>query len=223
MTGSAHYRAYRLPIQLDSDGVRLSANLTVPTRASGLILFVHGSASGRSSPRNRVVARALEQHGFGTLLLDLLTLDEDSSEQQHGSPARDIRTLAARVDHAIVWLSLEESTSALPLGLFGVGSGASAAILAATANPTQVRAVVASGPPPGVREDALDALRAPFLLVVGGKDTHHVDLGRTAFSRGSHPKRIAIVPDSTSSFVQPAALARVATLASDWFLEHVRV
>ncbi len=199
----------------------LAADAVVPPRPRGLVLFAHGSGSGRRSPRNRHVARALEAHGLGTVLLDLLTPDEETLDAETGHLRFDIDLLARRLLGAADWLADEPDTGGLPLGLFGASTGAAAALIAAAARPRRVGAVVSRGGRPDLAAHALTRVHAPTLLIVGGEDHPVLELNREALTRLPGPKRLAVVPGAGHLFEEPGALDEVATLAAGWFVEHL--
>lgn len=199
----------------------LRGDLALPARAVGLVLFAHGSGSGRHSPRNRLVAEHLQQGGLGTLLLDLLTEKEAAADQYTARHRFDIDLLAERVGFAANWLAGETGTADLPYGYFGASTGAAAALVAAAANPGLVRAVVSRGGRPDLAADALPHVLAPTLLIVGGEDFEVIRLNREAFARLRCPKQLEIVPAATHLFEEPGTLEEVSRLARAWFLEHL--
>jgi putative phosphoribosyl transferase len=198
-------------------GRRLEGDLRIPADARGVVLFAHGSGSGRHSPRNQLVAATLDQAGFATLLLDLLTAEEEAAEQAGGMLRFDVGLLADRLQAAMDWLRNEPRTRALPLGLFGASTGAAAALLAAAARPDQVGAVVSRGGRPDLAGPALERVRAPTLLIVGGRDPQVLALNRAAQARLGGPVELVVVPGATHLFEEPGALEQVARLARDWF------
>lgn len=192
----------------------LTGDLTVPTQANGLVVFVHGSGSSRLSPRNRAVADALQQAGFATLLFDLLTPEEDSDP----SARFDIPLLAQRLAATLRWLQADPALAALPIGLFGASTGAAAALIAAAAQPARVGAVVSRGGRPDLAgEDVFARVHAPTLLIVGGADHEVLALNRQALARLPRSAELGIVPGATHLFEEHGALDQVATLASAWF------
>jgi putative phosphoribosyl transferase len=204
-------------------GVPLEGSLIVPRGASGLVLFVHGSGSSRFSPRNRYVAEELGARGLATLLVDLLTEDEEQLDEQTAELRFDIGLLAARVARATDWLEREPATARLRVGYFGSSTGAAAALVAAAARPDVVAAVVSRGGRPDLATDALDDVRAPTLLIVGARDREVLRLNREAFLRLRGPKALELVPGATHLFDEPGALEQVAALASVWFERHLAV
>jgi putative phosphoribosyl transferase len=200
-------------IEIPAGRRRLSGILTVPPGAEGVVAFAHGSGSGRFSPRNQFVARALEEGGLATLLLDLLEEEEAEDREK----VFDIELLGERLQCAADWLSQEPQTRALRLGYFGASTGAGAALLAAARNPTAVAAVVSRGGRPDLARDYLSAVRAPTLLIVGGDDDVVVQLNEQAFRLLQCRKELVIVPGATHLFQEPGTLEEVARLAREWF------
>jgi dienelactone hydrolase len=198
---------------------RLSATLGVPEKARGLVIFAHGSGSGRRSPRNRFVAASLNQAGLATLLLDLLTEDEEQLDSQTGKLRFDVVLLARRMDFATEWARTQRDISALPVGYFGASTGAGAALVAASER-DDVRAVVSRGGRPDLAGDALAAVKAPTLLIVGSLDSVVLELNRSAAARLKHCE-IAIVPGATHLFEEEGALETMTSLAQRWFLQHL--
>jgi putative phosphoribosyl transferase len=205
--------AQRRPARI---GARLlEGELATPPDAMGLVLFAHGSGSSRLSPRNTFVAEALQSRGFATLLFDLLTEAEAADRRR----VFDIPLLAARLGEALDWARAE--APGVALGLFGASTGAAAALAAAAGAP-DVAAVVSRGGRPDLTGDALERVRAPVLLIVGGNDHAVLDLNRTALARLPGPKRLEIVPGATHLFEEPGALEAVIDRAGDWFEAHLR-
>jgi pimeloyl-ACP methyl ester carboxylesterase len=198
--------------------VAVAADLELPDPASGLVMFAHGSGSSRHSPRNQMVAEWLRQRGFGTLLADLLTPDEEAADQHTGHLRFDIDLLAERVvgivDH------VPEQVTRLPVGLFGASTGAAAALLAAAQRPDVVRAVVSRGGRPDLAAAGLAAVTAPTLLIVGGADTQVLELNRQAARQIRTVCRLHVVPGATHLFEEPGALAEVAEQAAAWFTAY---
>jgi putative phosphoribosyl transferase len=196
---------------------QLPGRLTIPSGAAGLVVFAHGSGSGRHSPRNQAVARALNDAGLGTLLFDLLSPEEEGDRAN----VFDIPLLAGRLGAATAWLRDEENAGALPIGFFGASTGAGAALWAAAEPDSPVRAIVSRGGRPDLARARLDAVRAPTLLIVGGRDEAVLEMNRDAARHLSCEHRIEIVPGATHLFEEPGALEAVADLATRWFLEHL--
>jgi putative phosphoribosyl transferase len=199
----------------------LQGDLHLPAGARGLVLFAHGSGSGRKSPRNRFVAQALRSRGLGTLLFDLLTEEEEEQDAIDGHLRFDIPLLARRLGAVTDWIRGQRSVSDLSVGYFGASTGAAAALMAAAERPRDIRAVVSRGGRPDLAEDALERVRAPTLLIVGGADGPVIELNRAAMARMSAPKKLVIVPGATHLFEEPGALEEVARLAGDFFVAHL--
>jgi putative phosphoribosyl transferase len=195
----------------------LFGDLASPPGASGVIAFAHGSGSSRFSTRNQHVAGILQQHGFATLLIDLLTPDEEAIDTRTAHLRFDIDLLASRMVAIVDWLRRWPATSALPIGLFGASTGGAAALVAAAARPHEVAAIVSRGGRPDLAGPALPNVVAPTLLIVGGRDTDVIALNRDAMARMSCEVVLDIVPGATHLFEEPGALDRVAELAGAWF------
>jgi pimeloyl-ACP methyl ester carboxylesterase len=200
----------------------------VPPRARGIVVFAHGSGSGRLSPRNRAVSDVLVQARFGTLLLDLLTPEEEAEDLVTARLRFDIRLLADRVIGAIDWLDAEAVVGDLPprlhhlrLGCFGASTGAAAALIAAAERADRVAAVVSRGGRPDLAGDALPQVRAPTLLIVGSRDVDVLELNRRAQAALGGEARLEVVPGAGHLFEEPGALERVAQLARNWFERHL--
>lgn len=206
----------------DTSGpVILEGLLSLPAGASGLVVFAHGSGSSRHSPRNRHVARILQEAGFATLLLDLLTLDEETEDALTGHLRFDIDLLTRRLISAATWSAGRPDTQDLALGYFGASTGAGAALVAAAKCPDLVHAVVSRGGRPDLAGAALERVQAPTLLIVGGHDPLVIDLNREALGRLRVLKRLEIIPGATHLFEEPGTLDQVAELARDWFARHL--
>jgi putative phosphoribosyl transferase len=198
--------------------IELEGDLEVPQHAAGVVLFAHGSGSSRLSPRNRFVAQKLREERLATLLIDLLTLEEDRSRETRF----DIDLLTERLAGAARFLAREPRTAKLKLGLFGASTGAAAALRVAGALPAEVGAVVSRGGRPdltGAR--ALARVRAPTLLIVGGNDFGVIELNEQAFAQLGCAKELSIVPGATHLFEERGALEKVAELAARWFARHL--
>ncbi|MGH3487463.1 MAG: dienelactone hydrolase family protein [Actinopolymorphaceae bacterium] len=202
--------------------VQLQGDLVLPTGAVALILFAHGSGSSRHSPRNRAVARTLQGGGFGTVLLDLLTADEEVLDRQTAELRFDIALLGARVTAAVDEVRRWEEAAGLPIGIFGASTGAASALVAAAERPDDVGAIVSRGGRPDLAGAALGRVLAPTLLVVGSEDRQVLALNQQAAARLSAPHDIAVVGGATHLFEEPGALERVAQLASEWFTRYLR-
>ncbi len=198
----------------------LEADVVWPSPPRGVVLFAHGSGSGRHSPRNRAVAGVLNRAGLATVLVDLLSVEEEQTDLATGQLRFDIDLLADRVVRLVDWLN-DQGAPGAPVGLFGASTGAAAALVAAAARPGTVAAVVSRGGRPDLAAVALARVTAPTLLIVGGSDTPVIELNRDAFERLQVDKRLEIVEGATHLFEEPGALERVAELARDWFVEHL--
>jgi pimeloyl-ACP methyl ester carboxylesterase len=202
---------------LDLAGVRLQADMVVPDEAVGVVLFAHGSGSSRHSPRNRAVAGTLHGRGLATVLVDLLTPDEDRTDATDRRPRFDIGLLADRLIGAMDRLDTAPDTADLPLGLFGASTGGAAALVAAAARPEKVRAVVSRGGRPDLAGAALAQVKAPTLLIVGEHDPEVVDLNQRARQTMTAPTELRVVPGASHLFEEPGTLEEVAVQAADWF------
>ncbi|MPY38540.1 hydrolase [Streptomyces phyllanthi] len=208
-------------VRVTAAGVVLDADVVVPSRAQGVVLFAHGSGSSRSSPRNRYVAGELQTVGVGTMLADLLTRQEERLDTLTGEYRFDIGLLSARVMELADWLREYEPTMDLGIGLFGASTGAAAALVAASVRPDSVRAVVSRGGRPDMADRFLDSVRQPTLLIVGKLDREVVELNREAMKRIPGETRLELVPHATHLFGEPGALEQVARLAREWFHRHL--
>lgn len=204
-------------IQIAAGGVTLEGNLIVPEQATGAVLFAHGSGSSRHSPRNRYVARQLNSAKFATLLVDLLTAQEEAVDARTGHLRFDIALLADRLIGATDWLLGHPDTRHLPLGYFGASTGAAAALVAAAQRPDAVGAVVSRGGRPDLAGPALPLVKAPTLLIVGGNDIQVIELNRAALAQLRCEKHLVIISGATHLFEEPGALEQVARLATEWF------
>ena len=205
-------------VHIPAGNATVEGMLEIPDAASGLVLFAHGSGSSRHSPRNNYVARVLRDAGVGTLLMDLLTPDEDRDYSQRF----DIALLTGRLLEAAHWAAAHEPTRSLALGFFGASTGAAAALEAAAALGGLARAVVSRGGRPDLAsEDALRKVSAPTLLLVGGYDDGVIDLNQYAFDRLRCKKEFVIVPGATHLFEEPGTLEAVAERAAGWFAEYL--
>lgn len=202
--------------------VELRGDLSLPEDASGVVLFAHGSGSSRHSPRNRLVARELQDAGLATLLLDLLTEEEETADAVTGHLRFDIQLLADRLVSATDWIRAEPHTQSLPLGYFGASTGAGAALVAAAQMHGEVGAIVSRGGRPDLAgDDALPRVTAPTLLIVGGHDLPVIEMNRSALAQLPGEKEMEIVPGATHLFEEPGTLEEVARLARDWFIVHL--
>lgn len=203
------------PVDIPASAVTLRGILSVPLRPRGFVVFVHGSGSGRLSPRNLAVAATLQSEQLGTLLFDLLT----PAEAVERGNVFDIGLLTGRLEAATNWLRCQPEAAGLPIGFFGASTGAAAAIVAAGRAGHDVAAVVSRGGRPDLAGAALPDVTAPTLLLVGGNDDQVLELNRAALARMSCPKRLRVIPGATHLFEEPGALEEVARLAAGWFVE----
>jgi putative phosphoribosyl transferase len=191
--------------------------LNLPAGASAVVIFAHGSGSGRFSPRNQYVAQVLQRAGLATLLLDLL--EEDEADDR--SKVFDIALLAGRLQAAADWLASQPETEKLRLGYFGASTGAGAALWAAAASPQSTGAIVSRGGRPDLARDVLPRVESPTLLIVGGDDEIVLELNREAFELLECSRQLDVVPGATHLFPEPGALEEVARLAQEWFLHYL--
>lgn len=204
-------------INIKIDNVSLEGNLSIPKGALGIVLFAHGSGSSRFSPRNIFVAKELEKAGIATLLIDLLTEEEDEVYETRFN----IGLLTERLVAVAGWLAENPETKNLRMGLFGASTGAAAALRAAAATKTHVYAVVSRGGRPDLAMEDLAKVKAPTLLIVGGEDDGVIELNQKAFAKLRCEKELKTVPGATHLFEEPGALEEVATLASTWFQKYL--
>jgi dienelactone hydrolase len=208
-------------VRVQAGSATLEGDLEIPEAAMGVVLFAHGSGSGRHSPRNRFVARQLQTAGLATFLIDLLTPEEEAVDVHTAHLRFDIPLLAKRLVAATRWLAADPSTRALKVGYFGASTGAAAALVAAAEEPDRVGAVVSRGGRPDLAGPALPRVRAPTLLIVGSRDLAVLEMNRTAMASMQAVTRLEIVPGATHLFEEPGALEAVASLARDWFLRYL--
>jgi putative phosphoribosyl transferase len=201
--------------------VALEGNLCVPANARGVVLFAHGSGSGRHSPRNRYVARSLREAGLATLLIDLLTHEEEEIDLQTRHLRFDIGLLAERLVGATDWLVQNPDTQNLRIGYFGASTGAAAALVAAVERPKFVGAIVSRGGRPDLAGPALPRVAAPTLLIIGGSDHPVIGMNQEALEQLHGEKKLEVVPGATHLFEEPGALEEVARLAADWFVRRL--
>lgn len=211
--GQTLEKAVRIP----QPGLVLGGDLAVPPGAKGLVLFAHGTGSSRFSPRNRYVAGVLRRHGCATLLFDLLTERESAVR----ATVFDVELLAARLARAADWARSQPELAALTLGYFGASTGAAAALIAAARQAGAVAAIVSRGGRPDLAAPYLEQVRAPTLLIVGGRDHGVLEYNRAALERLAGPKQLVVVPGATHLFEEPGALERVAELAAQWFQRYL--
>jgi putative phosphoribosyl transferase len=221
MNNSATQAVEERMVRVTTGPVRLDGNLSLPKEARGVVLFAHGSGSSRHSSRNRHVARLLNEAKLATLLIDLLTLDEEAIDTRTARLRFDIDLLAERLVGATDWLTQYPDTQSLPIGYFGASTGAAAALVAATERPDVVNAVVSRGGRPDMAGSALMRVRAPTLLIIGGNDAQVIQLNRAALAQLRCEKQLVIVPGAAHLFEEPGALDEVARLAREWFHRHL--
>ena len=199
----------------------IEGNLVIPIGARGVVLFAHGSGSGRFSPRNQYVAKVLNEAGIGTLLIDLLTKEEEEIDTATGEFRFDIGLLSQRLEVATEWLKQNPATKSLAIGYYGASTGAAAALIAATKFPKDVKTVVSRGGRPDLAMQHLQKVKVPSLFIVGEKDTVVIDLNKKAMEQVPAEKKLEIVPGATHLFEEPGKLEEVAKLSADWFLAHL--
>lgn len=216
-----HLTAEPQEIEITIPAGRLRGALAVPRGAKGIIVFAHGSGSSRHSPRNRQVAEMLQDAGLATLLMDLLTHDEDAVDQYTREYRFNIDLIGDRVTEVTDWVTRNPATCNLPIGLFGASTGAAAALRAAAARPRLVRAVVSRGGRPDLAGEALAHVQAPTLMIVGAEDRQVIHLNALARGHMHAPVQVVLVPGATHLFEEPGTLAAASRLARDWFLDHL--
>lgn len=214
--------SHRSSVSIHADDRMLYGDLMVPPNAKGIVLFAHGSGSGRHSPRNQFVAKVLQEAGLATLLMDLLTLEEEKIDARTQHLRFNIPLLAGRLVSAADWvLDHLNAVGRLKIGYFGASTGGGAALIAAAKRPNETRAVVSRGGRPDLAGFHLPHVKAPTLLIVGGEDTIVIDLNQKAFSQLSVTKDLKIIPNAGHLFEEPGAMEQVAELAQDWFLRFL--
>lgn len=204
-------------VRIPAGRATLNADLVVPADAKGIILFAHGSGSSRHSHRNQFVARTLQQSDFATLLMDLLTIEEEHLDNQTRELRFDIGMLADRLTAAVKWAAQQPTLKHLPIGLFGASTGAAAAIVTANSLPVVVRSVVSRGGRPDLAGEALKTIKTPTMLIVGGYDDAVLVLNEQAKAKMTGEVALKVVPRATHLFEEPGALAQVADFAVSWF------
>jgi dienelactone hydrolase len=207
-------------VAIDIGAASLKGSLAIPEQARGLVIFAHGSGSGRHSPRNRAVAAELNAAGLATLLFDLLTPDEEARDRHTAQLRFDIRLLTRRLLAAVDWAARQPETAHLAIGLFGASTGGAAALMAAAESPA-VRAVVLRGARPDLAADALSRVTAPTLMIVGGADLLVLELNRRACAQMAAECELQVIPGATHLFEEPGALETVSRLATEWFTRHL--
>ena len=208
-------------VRVMAGSIAMDGTLCVPDGARGIVLFAHGSGSSRHSPRNRYVAQVLQNGGLATLLIDLLTAEEDEVDAQTTRYRFDIDLLARRLGGATDWLLEHPGTSDLRIGYFGASTGAAAALRAAYQRQHAVEAIVSRGGRPDLAGDILALVRTPTLLIVGGRDATVIELNEQALARLGGEKQIEFVAGATHLFEEPGALEEVALLAREWFRRYL--
>jgi putative phosphoribosyl transferase len=204
------------PVKVATGRVMLDGDLSIPPHPRAVVLFAHGSGSSRFSGRNKRVAEQLRERGFATLLMDLLTPNEEALDALTGEYRFDIGRLAERLVGAAEWLATEPATAKLPLAIFGASTGGGAALVAAAEIPDRIAAVVSRGGRPDLAGEALGRVRAPTLLIVGGNDEAVIELNREALAQMRTTARLQVIPGATHLFEEPGALDEVARLAAAW-------
>lgn len=211
----------RREIAFQAGPAQLRGTLSIPDPMHGLVLFAHGSGSSRHSPRNLFVARHLEVEGLGTLLFDLLTPDEESVDQRTSEHRFDVPLLGSRLMEATKWIDSDDALRGTRLGYFGASTGSAAALIAASRLGDRVGAIVSRGGRPDLAGEALSAVTAPTLLVVGGHDEAVLAMNERAYHRLAGEKHLAVVPGASHLFEEPGALEAVATIAREWLVRHL--
>ena len=209
------------PVRISVNDIVLYGDLEIPAQAFGLVIFVHGSGSSRFSPRNIHVAAELNRRGFATLLLDLLTPEEQKIDLETMEYRFDIPLLAERSMLVARWAQRQPETERLPIGLFGASTGAAAALITAAELDNEIAAVVSRGGRPDLAEDALGNVESPTLLIVGGEDRAVLQLNRTAMKRITGICSLHVVPGATHLFEEPGALEEVTRAAAYWFEKYM--
>lgn len=210
-------------VEIDANGVIINGNLTIPKRARGIVIFAHGSGSGRFSPRNRFVAEELNKADIAALLIDLLTGEEEREDEVTREYRFNIDLLASRLMYATHFVKQDSRTSELHVGYFGASTGAAAALVAAAQLPEQVEAIVSRGGRPDLGGEALGRVKAPVLLLVGGEDYQVIDLNKEALEKlaSVKNKELVIIPGATHLFEEPGKLEDVASHAVEWFKKYL--
>ena len=215
-----HYTEVR-SVLVSIDSIKLHGDLTIPKNAEGIVLFAHGSGSSRHSPRNKYVAQVLQKSGLATLLLDLLTEEEEKVDDYTAHLRFDIELLAKRLAGATHWITKNPDTKNLNIGYFGASTGAAAALVASVDCSNIIKAIVSRGGRPDLAGSALPRVKAPTLLIVGGNDSPVIEMNEEALNLLKIEKKIVIVPGATHLFEEPGTLEEVAQLGADWFVNHL--
>lgn len=212
-----------IEVRILIDSIYLEGILSIPEGAKGIVVFVHGSGSSRHSPRNQYVAKELQKGGLGTLLFDLLTVEEEKVDMITRHLRFDIDLLSKRLIDVTRWILSRPDTKDLNIGYFGASTGAAAALIASSEHSDIVKAVVSRGGRPDLAESALMYVKAPTLLIVGGEDTQVIDLNKWALDKMVMlDKELKIVPGATHLFEEPGTLEEVARLAGEWFKKYLQ-
>jgi putative phosphoribosyl transferase len=219
--GSPELTVEERSVRITVGSLTIEGNLNLPAGARAIVLFSHGSGSSRHSSRNRHVARVLNEATLATLLIDLLSAEEEKIERYTAHLRFDIGLLAERLVHATGWLAQETDTKHLRIGYFGASTGAAAALVAAAERPRKVGAIVSRGGRPDLAGAVLVRVDAPTLLIVGGNDLQVIELNRAALVQLRCERQLVIVPGATHLFEEPGALDEVARLAREWFQRHL--
>ncbi len=214
-------RQARNEVAIPSGFVEVKGNLEIPVGAGTIVLFAHGSGSSRFSPRNTYVADLMNKRGIATLLIDLLTPEEEAVDEYTGQYRFDVNLLAQRLVDSTIWLKTRLDTKSFSVGFFGASTGAAAALIGAAKLPTEVKAVVSRGGRPDLAGSNLLLVKAPTLLIVGGDDTEVLQLNKQALKAIQAEKRLEVVPGATHLFEEPGTLQQAAELAIDWFQKHL--
>lgn len=212
---------YRHVVRIPADGTVLEGDLRLPEEARGLVVFAHGSGSSRLSPRNRYVAQVLNEHHMGTLLSDLLTIEEENVDKNTHRYRFDVPLLSDRLEQIVLWAHKHRETRHLPIGVFGASTGAAAALIAAARQSHLIKAVVSRGGRPDLAIDALPFVKAPVLLIVGARDPEVLQLNKKALARMNDNARLDIVPHATHLFEEAGTLESASQLAGEWFETHL--
>jgi len=207
-------------VKIPTKKADLEGDLQLPADAKGLVLFAHGSGSSRHSPRNRFVADILQKGGLGTLLIDLLTKEEEKEDEVTAALRFDIDLLTDRLCFVTQWFQARKETGLLPIGYFGASTGAAAALCASAEMKKKIVAVVSRGGRPDLAKNSLAAVESATLLIVGGHDLPVIDMNEEAYALLKCEKKMVIIPGATHLFEEPGALEEVARLALDWFQSH---
>jgi putative phosphoribosyl transferase len=214
--------ARKSSVRISIGRAAMQGDLGMPADPHGIVLFAHGSGSSRHSPRNHYVARVLESRSLATLLMDLLTPEEEVIDDRTAEYRFDIPMLAGRLVTIVDWLRHQPETAALPIGLFGASTGGGAALIAAAERPREIAAIVSRGGRPDLAGPALAKVITPTLLIVGGLDTPVIQMNRDAMKQMGAAATLEIVPGATHLFEEPGTLEVVAELAADWFAHHLQ-